>query len=401
LLKARGVPVTLADPQALTFSRFSRSVDRFVSCPSPEDLRVFVQWLMDFGRANPGYFLYPTSDDLCWVLAKYGNRLRQYYVIHYPDLGVIQSLLDKRTLYQLARRVGLAVPANFEATSQRNEDGSGLTFPVLIKPRTQAGMRSKIKGLLVQSPAEMRDKLALFRQQIVYDADVLADVPDVNDPLIQQFYESARLDTYSMSGYCSEDGETFLVRASSKVLQNPPMIGVGLCFQGQPVDVDVQEKLRALCRSVGYFGVFEAEFIRTERQGQQQFLLMDFNPRFYGQMEFEVQRGLLLPLFPLAVCAGRDDHFQEVKELAQRPQSRAPQDERFRHRWLLQILITTQWLGRKMSTGQWRTWLTWSRQPAYDPIANHRDPWPLLWDLLGIVLRFARHPRSTFRNFFR
>ena len=43
-----------------------------------------------------------------------------------------------------------------------------------------------------------------------------------------------------------------------------------------------------LCRGLGYFGAFEVEFLR---EGERR-MVIDFNPRFYGQMAFDVKRGL-------------------------------------------------------------------------------------------------------------
>ena len=50
--------------------------------------------------------------------------------------------------------------------------------------------------------------------------------------------------------------------------------------------------LERLVARVGFSGVFEAEFI--DPQGQA--VLIDFNPRFYNQMGFDIARGLPLPL---------------------------------------------------------------------------------------------------------
>ena len=61
---------------------------------------------------------------------------------------------------------------------------------------------------------------------------------------------------------------------------------------------------------IGYFGVFEAEFIRL---GDER-LLIDFNPRFFGQMGFDVARGL--PIVGLAYEAALGG-TQRVTQLLQ------------------------------------------------------------------------------------
>jgi hypothetical protein len=46
-----------------------------------------------------------------------------------------------------------------------------------------------------------------------------------------------------------------------------------------------------VCELSGYVGVFEAAFIRASTDPR----LIDFNPRFFGQMRFDVVRGLPAP----------------------------------------------------------------------------------------------------------
>src|SRR5262249_24663873 len=79
-------------------------------------------------------------------------------------------------------------------------------------------------------------------------------------------------------------------RASRKILQRPAGVGVGVCFEGATVDAELVVKLVALARHVGFFGAFEAEFV-----GDGVHKLIDFNPRYYGQMGFDIARGAPLP----------------------------------------------------------------------------------------------------------
>lgn len=96
---------------------------------------------------------------------------------------------------------------------------------------------------------------------------------------------------YSLAGFVDRSGEILGVRASQKVVQSPRGMGVGLLFREAPVDPEVLEGLARLCRRTGYFGVFEVEFVRADGGHH----LIDFNPRYYGQVQFEISRGLSLP----------------------------------------------------------------------------------------------------------
>lgn len=393
-----GIPVVLADSDPLNFSRFSKAVNRYVESPSTNDLAYYAKWLIDFGMAYPGLFLYPTSDDHCWVIAKYRDKLQKCFVFQYPEFSVIRSILDKRSLYQMAATAGIDVLPSFDPNELNGVNDPRLKYPLILKPRTQAGLRSKLKGIVVPSPKELPAQLKKFREHCIYDADVIADLPDIAEPIIQQFFHTARINTYSMSGYLSADGEHFMIQATNKVLQNPPLIGVGLCFQSAALHDKLAEKIRQFCQSIGYYGVFEVEFLREQGEGGEKLMLMDFNPRFYGQMEFDISRGLPLPLCPIYELLNRS---QRLGEHHQQLKTRPFNELRFRHRALLLILLCTQFIGGRISFKIWRHWMAWVRKPGFDPIARRDDIWPLAMDLCHIVIRFVRHPRSSFKQFFR
>ena len=77
-----------------------------------------------------------------------------------------------------------------------------------------------------------------------------------------------------------------------KVLQRPRRLGIGLCFASAAVPDDLRARATRLLDSLGYFGVFELEFIRSRGR----YLLIDMNPRFYNQIQLDVTRGLDLPM---------------------------------------------------------------------------------------------------------
>ena len=87
-------------------------------------------------------------------------------------------------------------------------------------------------------------------------------------------------------------GQVGFVGSSARHYELGP-IALALLKRNVPVDAELAEKVRQLCVKLGYFGSFEVEFIRAG--GRQ--LLIDFNPRFYSQMGFDIARGMPLPLF--------------------------------------------------------------------------------------------------------
>ena len=107
-------------------------------------------------------------------------------------------------------------------------------------------------------------------------------------------------DTTSIAGFFDSDRNIFVYRTSRKVMQKPRKIGIGLCFENGNPPSNVIDQCRELCQRVGYFGAFEIEFIKVGESYQ----IIDFSPRFYSQMEFEIRRGLDIPYLVFTAAFG-------------------------------------------------------------------------------------------------
>jgi predicted ATP-grasp superfamily ATP-dependent carboligase len=198
-----------------------------------------------------------------------------------------------------------------------------------------------------------------------------------------------------VSGFVTKDGQ-FVARAAMKVLQRPRKVGIGLCFEGRVVEEGLAEKLAALCKKIGYYGAFESEFIADgERR-----LLIDFNPRFYSQMGFDVARGLPLPL--LLWHAARGDDAALAAEIERARAWKPTGGEVYCHKTMLDLVLTLQGLSGQMSRDEvkkWRKWYRDHRRDATDAVRDPDDRMPSVVDTAQWVQHFAKHPRSFVRSF--
>src|SRR5262249_39724065 len=117
-------------------------------------------------------------------------------------------------------------------------------------------------------------------------------------PLVQQYYPQAAESVYTLSGFRETIGGGVIIRAARKILQQPRCIGTGLCFEPALVDPLLADRTKRLCERIGYYGVFELEFILAEGKA----MLIDFNGRFYHQIAFDVARGMELPALAYAAA---------------------------------------------------------------------------------------------------
>jgi len=399
-LGAAGIRVTVAESGRFVPGVWSRFVTRRVRCPSPEEPNRFIDWLLDFGAREPGHVLYPTSDGVAWLYARHRDELANHFVLACPSLQATYLLLNKVRLQAAAEAVGLSMPRTWipQNGSAFSEIEAEARFPVVIKPQTQILFEPHAKGMPVPRPQDLRRKYAEFASGTGYAACLLAHDPGVSRATVQEYLPEASENVYGISGFIDQTGELFAARASRKVLQQPRQLGVGLCFEEAELQPDLLSKIVALCKRVGYHGIFEAEFIA--RDGA--LLLIDFNPRFYGQMAFDIARGLPQPLLAYEAAIGRRESLRHRIEAAR---SSAPRQGHVYCRTLeLKLLLVLRRLCGRMSreeSQRWWGWLAKHRGSTVDAVFDPDDRLPASIEALHHFAEYARHPRAFVRQVIR
>jgi D-aspartate ligase len=334
--------------------------------------------------------LYATSDDLAWTFAERADELRQHYRLLSPPFETLRRLLDKHQLYALCESVGIAVPRTWFPRDESDLEvvGREARRPLLIKPRTQVLFTSQRKGRVVGVAPELKSAYADFLRYNRYDERFLRSNPDVERPMVQEC-GSVDEPIYSISGFCDAAAGHFAIRASLKLVQWPRLAGVGLCFEDAVIDAELAGKLRRMCESVGFVGVFEAEFVGMPTGLK----LIDFNPRFFGQMGFDVVRGLPSPLLVYLAAMGDADRLRA--EVGAACSWRAPGPMRFRNRTALALTRTAERLvGRRPTEVAALPRGGNGAGPTVDAVGDARDWLPSLFDGVQQVGAALRHPRA-------
>ena len=381
-LGRHGVPVTMADPARFTNAGWSKYTTRSERCPPIRDTERFLDWLLTFGRRNEAHVLLPTCDDTAFLYSLHREQLSQHYYLGVPPVQVLHNLLHKRLLTEHARAVGLLTPQSWTPRSleEVRDLAKNARFPLLVKPTTQVLFDPRMKGVMVRD----RDKLVATYQRVARDrfgVSLRNYDASVTQPLIQEFFTDAALSgIYSVCGH-ARDGQILETRAARKVLQWPRRLGIGVCFEAAAIDQELVDAVGRLIRRVGFSGTFEAEFVQDgERR-----LLIDFNPRFYSQMGFDVARGLPLPLIAYRDAMG---------ESWAPPAAEAPsQASTYAHGAALQVLLLAQRVSGVLTREEQEKWHRWYHDPTrVDAVLDSDDPMPALMDKLSIARDLARHP---------
>ena len=396
VLGAQGVPVYLAGDRLLASARWSRHAARTFPCPPLADPDRFLDWLSALGEREPGTVLYPTSDEAAFLYALRMSELSQTFRMYQPGLDTILGVLDKKRLYQSATAAGIDIPETFfpETEADVERIARDARMPVLVKPRTQVLSRTHGKGIIVRERSGLLPAYRSLRRS-GYGKTLLDRMPDASLPMIQAYYDGGAQEIYVLAAFRDRARSLIAARSGLKIFQKPRSLGIGLCFVDAPLDMALLDCVRRLIDGIGYFGLLQLEFLRAGGRH----LLIDFNPRFYNQLAFDVARGLPLPQM---VYSAACDDADEVVRLGGRAQvENGHHDLVFCNDFALRFMVTAQRLVGRMSAAEARHWGRWQRDHrsrSIDPANSHDDQLPWFVDTASQLLGVVRHPRAFLRK---
>jgi predicted ATP-grasp superfamily ATP-dependent carboligase len=379
---------------AAAWSRYARRIYR--APPEGENQR-FLDQLLRIGAADPGQILLATSDETAWLYTVNAALLQRHFCMYQPPVATMQKILDKRRFANAASAAGVPVVPVWEAPGPAQLSGlaANLPYPILIKPRTHVNRLRNDKGVLVRSPAELLEQYprVVAREQWASPSNPV--IPEALGPILQQFVRVGREGVCSVTGFIDRTGELFVTRRSKKILQRSQPAGVGVCFESLPPDSGMSDAVRRLCRELGYFGIFEVEFLLCNGV----WAVIDFNPRTFNQIGMDIGRGMPLPLLACLDAAGEAAALRLAVAGAQEQAGAAPTVV-FCDRFTLRALLLARRLTARISREElayWRSWLQVNSAHCVDVAAADGDPLPRLIHIISEIFMGVRAVRRFLR----
>jgi predicted ATP-grasp superfamily ATP-dependent carboligase len=217
-------------------------------------------------------------------------------------------------------------------------------------------------------------------------------------PLVQTFVQGAVENVLSITGFIDRSGSRSIMSATRKVLQRSRPVGVGLAFEGiAPPDKVAEDALR-LCRHLGFFGVFEIEFVWHADAWR----VIDFNPRFYQEMCLDIARGMPLPLLAYLDACGDQDGLDAALAAAH---AHAQPPLCFSDMFTTTLMLALRAIINPSAARESIAWHWRRRRDLVDATFDLRDPLPLLghafcelrlgFEQLPRLFKEARLPSTT------
>jgi len=396
-LGANGFDVRVLSSHRLGAAAWSHHTARAYSAPPESESQRFLERLLAIGASDPGQILLPTSDETAWLYTLNAAELGRYFRVVQPSIGVLLNILDKKLFADAAIRAGLPVlpswdPRNIDDVA---ELAPTLPYPILIKPRTHVHRLRNDKGVVVYSAGELINQYQRFvdREQARAGNDQL--LRDANLPILQQFVRVGNEGVHSVTGFIDRTGELFVTREASKVFQRSQPVGVGVCFESRSRAPALSDAVRRLCRELGYFGIFEVEFLWFDGR----WAAIDFNSRLFNQIGMDIRRGMPLPLLACLDAAGETTSLRDAVAKAR---TESEEQTVFCDRFTLRAILFAQTVTARISPkdrAYWRAWMQQHAAHAVDFAADDSDPMPGIIHVLSEIYlgikSFPRFLRST------
>jgi len=241
-LGRRGIPVLFLDSDRRHPALYSRSVDRRLVCPDPNESEIqFVDFLRDVAkRSRDKYMIIPAGDAEVIAISKHKEELQHSYLIPLPSFEVIEKLVNKKEFYKLLDQMSVQHPRTYfpEDISELELIGRDMDYPYIIKPAYSHLFRKRFhtKCLLINSHRELTraiEKLSDEKLEVV----------------IQEIVPGR--DRYEFYAFFDKRSEPIAVCGYDKLRQYPPDFGSGSLCKSRWRQVPIDSAIKVL-KGIGY-----------------------------------------------------------------------------------------------------------------------------------------------------
>lgn len=266
-----------------------RAVESFVA---PEPLHApdeFAAAVSAYATARKIDILLPITEAA--LLAVLGARARFLgTAIPFPSLETFRAASDKRALAAVARRVGIAVPRQWDVAHPADltaTDLNSLPYPVVLKPARSVGEHNGVRSKHTVSYASDADELRRRLARLSAGAFPI---------LVQQRIVGPGCGVFLLRWH----GETIAVFAHRRIREKPPAGGVSVYAEAVEADPALVSQSERLLAELDWQGIAMVEYKYDATSGVPH--LMEINGRFWGSLQLAIDAGVDFPQL-LVRCA--------------------------------------------------------------------------------------------------
>jgi len=216
----------------------------------------------------------PCSDDWTRAVAGLPVSVRERFPSTVPTPDAVGVFLDKADFAALVEREGVPHPRTIvsddaAALSKWSSESSSSFF---LKPTDSQKFtrRFGFKAMRVDDPSEIEGKLAEAAREGI-------------ELVLQEYVPGPTTSHHFVDGYAALDERVVARLGRRRVRMYPPDFGNSTCHVTIPFAqvAEAADELERLFASVGYRGIYSAEYKRDERDGALKLLEVNVRPWWY------------------------------------------------------------------------------------------------------------------------
>ena len=267
----------------------------------PDSVRSFLSRLGR--RAVDRPVVFSTDDRTTLILSSLKDEMENEYALMVPDKQVAETLVMKNKFYESLDGKGIGHPKVIQGSADGDIAGIGkeLGYPVFVRPTLTQDFSEAFegkKGFVASSESELLKQFARVRARNI-------------NVIFQEMIPGPAANIYGIAGYFGHDSQPLALFGYHRMRGWPLLIGLNTLIESLPLsELRPQANLvSAYLRSIGYYGVMEAEFKLDPRDGR--YKLLEINARSWFQNSFPTRCGLNIVLKAYLDAVGTTTPYSE------------------------------------------------------------------------------------------
>lgn len=249
-----------------------------------KDPEKFVEFLIDYAKKQEvPPVLIPCHDNYVEIVDRYLPELKKYYLIPQTEQGLYTKLMDKGTLYEIAKEHGVPVPESISPDDENlfERVEKEIKYPCLVKPTDSPAFVSIFRKKLfkVYNKEELQEALEKAKnagQEVI----IQRTIPGFDDHM------------HTFDCYLNQEGKVTHWTTCQKHRQFPINFGASV-YTEQKYFPELYEIGKNFLEAIGYKGFVEIEFKKDAESGK--FYLIELNVRITNFNNLLYKVGLNFP----------------------------------------------------------------------------------------------------------
>ncbi|WP_436343036.1 ATP-grasp domain-containing protein [Natronorubrum sp. FCH18a] len=290
-LRPRGVHTVVASDSTATPAAASKYCDEFVRVPDPtDDIAAYGDALLELAERSDIRTIIPVREEDVYVLADRKNAFAEVVDTNWPDFETLRQVQDRVELFAAADAAGVAVPET--ALLDQWDDWDSET---IVKPRytvAAAGYlgddsgRVEIGSTEYQTPGSPPDPQAAVERR-------------GHMPLVQERISDSR----EFGFFALYDEGEAVATFQHCQRRGWEYCGGPSAYREAVYDPELESAGRDLLDELEWHGLAMVEFLRDT--DDEEYKLMEINPRFWSSLPFSVTAGADFPYYYWQQATGK------------------------------------------------------------------------------------------------